>query len=214
MFYFPKSICLYPILDFDYCRQYSIRAESLIELWSSYKEFIIFFQFRGKSLSEDEYLKEYSRLRKKSPKLEIVVNDFWKLAIRENAFGFHVGKEDFENLSDNEREALQSSNLLKGASSHCESDLLELANWKWDYSGIGPIFPTNTKQTNRKELGLDFLKSAVSAKIPLCPIGGISEDNLESIFQVGNFFPASISAFSDEKSFLKCISIIKKYCPF
>ncbi len=210
---FPDSVGLYPILDYDYCKIHSISPEFLLDLWNSHKNYISFIQFRGKSLSESEYRKEYSNLRNKSPKLEIVVNDFWELAIRESAFGFHVGKEDFKSLSDKEKEALLSSSQMKGTSSHSESDLRDLANWRWDYSGIGPIFPTNTKQTDRKILGLDFLKSVVSAKIPLCPIGGISEDNLESVFGIGNFFPASISAFSDEIRFLKCIGVIKKYCP-
>lgn len=209
---FPNSVGLYPILDFDYCKTHSIHAEFLIDLWSSHKNYIPFFQFRGKSLSEKEYEKQYSTIRKTSNVLQVIVNDFWELAIREESFGIHLGKEDFDDLSQQKKELLHSKNLLKGTSSHNQSELNELVQWNWDYSGIGPIFQTNTKLTKRETLGLHFLKSACAlTKIPLCPIGGISNENLESIFQIGKFFPSSISSFSNKAQFLQCISIVEKY---
>jgi len=209
---FPKPFGLYPILDLDHCKMKSIHPKSLIELWNSYPDYIPFFQFRAKSIPEKEYSEIYFSLMKLSVKLKIIVNDFWKFAIRENAFGFHLGKEDFETLSESEKELVKSSTLVKGTSSHSLTDLQNLTRINWDYSGIGPIFPTNTKSSEHPVLGVDFLKQARKfTEISLAPIGGISEINIESIFQSGNFFPASISAYSDEKRFRKCIAIFEKY---
>ncbi|MBE7411855.1 MAG: thiamine phosphate synthase [Leptospiraceae bacterium] len=208
---FSKPIGLYPILDLDYCTLNSIEPENLIELWESKSEYIPFFQLRGKSFSEKEYSDKYFYFLKKIKNLPIIINDFWKFAIREKAYGLHLGKEDFETLTRTEKEELFSSNIIKGTSSHSVSDLENLSPQDWDYSGIGPIFPTNTKRSDYPVLGAEFLNSAkLHSKIALAPIGGISENNLESVFFSGNFFPASISAFAKEKRFEKCISIIKK----
>ena len=101
--------------------------------------------------------------------------------------------------------------ILKGTSSHSLEDLRNLDQTLWDYSGFGPIFPTNTKKTNTPPLGVRNLELALNqTSIPLVPIGGI---NSENFFTLGNFFkitPASISMMANEKSLIKIVDFIRK----
>jgi len=168
---------------------------------------------RAKSLSVLEYEKFYSEIKSEFSDAEIIVNDFWEFGLARDAFGVHIGKEDFLSLSQEERATLRSSkNTWKGTSSHSIEDLQNLELDIWDYSGFGPIFPTSTKQTSNPTLGAESLQKAlVKAKIPLVPIGGINSENFISLFQYGKILPASISMMAEEKSLVKIVDFIRNH---
>ena len=53
-----------------------------------------------------------------------------------------------------------------------------------DYIGVGPIFPTTTKDT--APVGLEYLEFAVkNLHLPFIAIGGIKEDNIDEIIKRG-----------------------------
>lgn len=204
---------LYPILDFDFCKSQNIQMLNLIELWEKYSDCISFFQLRAKSLSAQEYEKLYSQILREFPNSKIVINDFWKFGLELNAFGIHIGKEDYSELSVREKEEIRmDKNVLKGTSSHSIDDLKNLEEGLWNYTGLGPIFETTSKKTNNPVLGTEIIKDAISiSKIQIVPIGGINLENFISLFGYGKILPASISMMTYEKSLVKIVDFIRNY---
>ncbi|MCE9501220.1 MAG: thiamine phosphate synthase, partial [Leptospira sp.] len=147
---YPGSPSLYPILDLDFCNKNGILPDSLIKIWSQETLTVPFIQVRAKSLNVKDFTAFYRQLKEQNPGARLIVNDHWEVAIKENAFGFHVGKEDFQFLPDEERKIIGSSPLFKGTSSHNLEDIKNLDSEIWNYSGIGPIFQTSTKVTKNK----------------------------------------------------------------
>lgn len=196
----------------DYCKTQNILLEDLILLWENFPDCISFFQLRAKSISESEYKALYNQLMKFFPNSKIIVNDFWEFALEINAFGLHIGKEDFASLSTSQRSQLKNAKtILKGTSSHSLEDLRNLDQNLWDYSGFGPIFPTTTKQTNIACLGVRNLELAFNqANIPLVPIGGINSENFYTLGNFSKITPASISMMADRKSLIKIVDFIRK----
>jgi len=207
------SAKLYPILDLDFCKSKNISLSELIHLWNKFPDCISFFQLRAKSISQSEYKNLYLELKKNFPSAEIIVNDFWEIALEVNAFGLHIGKEDYEVLSKPHKTILKAAKgSLKGTSSHNLLDLQNLELDLWDYSGFGPIFETTSKKTNNPTLGTRNLTQAIlEAKLPLVPIGGIDSTNFSSLYGFGKITPASISMMADEKSLVKIVDFIRKH---
>lgn len=207
------SAKLYPILDLDFCKNKNISLFELIHLWNQFPDCISFFQLRAKSISQSDYKNLYLELKKDFPSAEIIVNDFWEIALEVNAFGIHIGKEDYETLSKPNRTRLKKANdLIKGTSSHSLLDLENLELDLWDYSGFGPIFETTSKKTNNPTLGIRNLTQAIrEAKLPLVPIGGIDRENFSSLYGFGKITPASISMMANEKSLVKIVDFIRKH---
>ncbi len=97
---------LYPILDFDFCYAQNVPLHSLISVWELYPKVISFFQLRAKSLSPSDYKNLFLSTQKKS-NLPIIINDHLDIALECNAFGIHIGKEDYQNLHTNLKRELK-----------------------------------------------------------------------------------------------------------
>ena len=208
-----KKAKLYPILDLDFYKNNNISLNDLLQFWGNFPDCISFFQLRAKSISESVYKTIYYELKNEFPNLPIIINDFWEFAIEVNAFGIHLGKEDFASLSPLEKNKFKASGkILKGTSSHNLEDLQNLDLKIWDYTGFGPLFVTNTKQSEHSPLGVSLLQKALlQNKIPLVPIGGINTENFASLFGYGKIIPASISMMADKKSLIKIVDFIRDY---
>lgn len=200
---------LYPILDYDYCLQNQISLDSLPLVWERFYPSVSFFQLRAKSLHPSEYMELYKGIKKIS-KLPIIINDHLEIAFQENAFGIHIGKEDYSLLNKEEKHKLLHKDFLKGTSSHSREDLETLESF-WDYTGIGPIFPTKSKVSSYPPIGMEILESlAKKFKIPLVPIGGITLSHIKDLKNIPNVIPASISLFSNTSIFSEIVSIWHK----
>jgi|LauGreDrversion4_1035100.scaffolds.fasta_scaffold46425_2 thiamine-phosphate pyrophosphorylase len=200
---------LYPILDFDFCNAHNIPFHTLISAWELYPRAISFFQLRAKSLSTSDYKNLYLSAKNKSS-LPIIINDHLDIALECNAFGIHIGKEDYENLNKSLKQELQDSSMLKGTSSHSQNDIECLEDF-WDYTGIGPLFPTSSKISSYPPIGIENLLCLTKiSKIPLVPIGGINISHIYELTKIPNVVPASISLFSNIELFPKIVSIWHK----
>ena len=200
---------LYPILDFDFCNAHNIPLHSLISTWELHPKAISFFQLRAKSLSPSDYKNLYFSTQKKT-NLPIIINDHLEIALECNAFGIHIGKEDYEKISMTLKQELQDSKMLKGTSSHSKDDIDSLEDF-WDYTGIGPLFPTSSKISSYPPIGLENLICLTKiSKIPLVPIGGINISHIYELTKIPNVVPASISLFSNLELFPKIVSIWHK----
>jgi thiamine-phosphate pyrophosphorylase len=115
---------------------------------------------------------------------QLVVNDYWRLAIEEGCDFVHLGQEDL--VVANIR-AIKDAGIRLGLSSHDSVELeTALANDP-DYVALGPIFPTILKKMKWAPQGVARIaewKSRV-APLPLVAIGGLTPERLGAVFESG-----------------------------
>lgn len=137
-------------------------------------------QYRDKTKSMGEKYQEAKEIAKlcKENKVFFIINDHVDLALLVNADGVHIGQDDYPV---EEVRTLLGNDKIIGLSTHSPKQGLEaLQNENVDYIGVGPIFPTTTKDT--KPVGLEYLDFAIkNLSLPFVAIGGIHEHNLQEI---------------------------------
>jgi len=132
----------------------------------------------------DEILRQEIRRSKAvcaAAKCQLVVNDYWKLAIEEGCDFIHLGQED---LGEADLDAIRSAGLKFGLSTHDESELETALAARPDYVALGPVYPTILKQMTWAPQGLERItdwKRRV-APLPLVAIGGLNVDRLQGVF--------------------------------
>jgi thiamine-phosphate pyrophosphorylase len=115
---------------------------------------------------------------------QLIVNDYWQLAIDEGCDFVHLGQGD---LDDADLAALRAAGCRLGISTHDRAELARALALRPDYVALGPIYPTRLKQMPWAPQGLPRIaewKSAVDA-IPLVAIGGLTVDRLPGVFAAG-----------------------------
>ncbi|MGR9452591.1 thiamine phosphate synthase [Rhizobium leguminosarum] len=132
----------------------------------------------------DEILRQEIRCTKAvcaAANCQLVVNDYWKLAIDEGCDFIHLGQED---LVEADLDAIRRAGLKLGLSTHDETELETALAAKPDYVALGPIYPTVLKQMKWAPQGLERItdwKKRV-APLPLVAIGGLNVDRLQGVF--------------------------------
>jgi thiamine-phosphate pyrophosphorylase len=115
---------------------------------------------------------------------ELVVNDYWQLAIEERCSWVHLGQGD---LAGADIAALRSAQLRIGISTHSEAELERALQIDPDYVALGPIYPTLLKQMPWAPQGLPRLgewKRRIGA-VPLVAIGGLTLERLAGVYAAG-----------------------------
>ena len=141
-------------------------------------------QYRDKTKSIKEKVKEAREIRElcKRNGVIFIVNDHVDIAILVDADGVHIGQDD---MDPSDVRKLMGDNKIIGLSTHSEEQGMKAyLNPDVDYIGVGPIFPTTTKDT--APVGLGYLEYAVkNLHLPFTAIGGIKEHNLHEIISRG-----------------------------
>ncbi len=141
-------------------------------------------QYREKNKSMGKKLEEARVIREicKKNNVVFIVNDNIDLALLVDADGVHVGQDD---LPPSEVRKLIGDNKIIGLSTHSpKQGKKAFENPDVDYIGVGPIFPTTTKDT--APVGLEYLDYVVeNLNIPFVAIGGIKEHNIDRIIERG-----------------------------
>lgn len=141
-------------------------------------------QYRDKTKSIKEKVKEAREIRElcKENRVIFIVNDHVDIAILVDADGVHIGQDD---MDPSDVRKLIGDNKIIGLSTHSEEQGMKAyLNPDVDYIGVGPIFPTTTKNT--APVGLGYLEYAVkNLHLPFTAIGGIKEHNLHEIISRG-----------------------------
>lgn len=104
---------------------------------------------------------------------QLIVNDYWRIAIDEKCPWVHLGQED---LVDADVVAIRRAGLKLGISTHDQDELDKGLAVDPDYVALGPIYPTLLKKMPFAPQGLDRIgewKKLVGAK-PLVAIGGLT----------------------------------------
>jgi thiamine-phosphate pyrophosphorylase len=106
---------------------------------------------------------------------QLIVNDFWEIAIDEGADFIHLGQGDLEGA---DMKRIRAKGLRVGLSTHDHGELDRALSFAPDYVALGPIYPTILKSMSFAPQGLERIgewKRLVGA-LPLVAIGGISLD--------------------------------------
>jgi thiamine-phosphate pyrophosphorylase len=141
-------------------------------------------QLRDKRLDDRELLARARSLRTMTQGTQTlcIVNDRPDLAALANADGVHVGQEE---ISVKDARRIVGPDALVGVSTHgieqARQAVLDGAN----YIGVGPTFPSGTKQFERFP-GVELLQAvAAEIRLPAFAIGGINRENVGKVFAAG-----------------------------
>ncbi|MBX9739635.1 MAG: thiamine phosphate synthase [Beijerinckiaceae bacterium] len=115
---------------------------------------------------------------------QLVVNDYWRIAIEEGCDFIHLGQED---LADADAAAIRAAGCRLGVSTHDHRELDLALAVEPAYIALGPVFPTILKQMTWAPQGLDRVaewKAAVG-NVPLVAIGGLTPDRGRAVLDAG-----------------------------
>jgi thiamine-phosphate pyrophosphorylase len=115
---------------------------------------------------------------------QLIVNDYWQIAIDENCPWVHLGQED---LVDADVKAIRRAGVLLGVSTHDHAELEKGLETDPDYVALGPVWPTLLKKMPWAPQGLDRLrewKKLIGAK-PLVAIGGLTVERAKECLANG-----------------------------
>ncbi|PHM74503.1 thiamine phosphate synthase [Xenorhabdus kozodoii] len=128
----------------------------------------------------------------------LFINDYWRLAIKHQAYGVHLGQEDLDSADLN---AIQQAGLRLGISTHNQQELARAKSLRPSYIALGHIFPTTTKTMPSSPQGLEALKHqvAITPEYPTVAIGGISLARVPDVVATGVGGVALVSAITQAK---------------
>jgi thiamine-phosphate pyrophosphorylase len=115
---------------------------------------------------------------------QLVVNDYWRLALEEQCDFVHLGQGDLESA---DLAALRRAGMRLGVSTHDDRELERALAVRPDYVALGPIYPTLLKVMPWAPQGLARItewKRRVGA-IPLVAIGGLTLERLAGVYAAG-----------------------------
>ena len=115
---------------------------------------------------------------------QLVVNDYWQIAIDLGCDFIHLGQEDLETA---DLAAIRRHGLKLGLSTHDAAELDRALAVSPDYIALGPVFPTISKEQAVAPLGLAGLTEwrRLIGPLPLCAIGGIDLDRAKLCLAAG-----------------------------
>ncbi len=169
-------------------------------------------QYRNKNYNSTVHYEELKLIAKtlENSNTNLIINDLVDLAIELNC-GTHVGQED---MKPEKALKILDGNII-GVTVHNLQEYEIIQDLNIDYIGVGPVFGTNSKNTNLKDLGLIKLNEICKiSKFPVIAIGNIQLENLESVIGAGAAGVAVLSAFckaeNPEYEALKFMNLLLK----
>lgn len=143
-----------------------------------------FIQLRDKKSTKKQILEKAKALRELTHQYNVpfIVNDHIDVAIAVGADGVHLGQDD---LPLPEARKIMGDKII-GISTHSIDQARIAEKEGADYIGVGPIFPTKTKEDVVDPVTLTYLKEVVNEiQIPYVPIGGIKLHNVDEVLDAG-----------------------------
>lgn len=126
----------------------------------------------------------------------LFINDYWRLAVKHQAYGVHLGQEDLDTA---DLQAILDAGLRLGVSTHDDDELARAVAVNPSYIALGHIFPTQTKDMPSAPQGLPELArhiTQLNGSFPTVAIGGISIDRAPSVLDCGVGSIAVVSAIT------------------
>lgn len=115
---------------------------------------------------------------------QLIVNDYWQIAIEEDCDFVHLGQED---LAAADLAAIRTAGMRLGLSTHDDTELDTALAANPDYVALGPVWPTILKKMKWAPQGAERLKDWKTriGSLPLVAIGGLNPDRLAAVFENG-----------------------------
>ena len=115
---------------------------------------------------------------------QLIVNDYWRLALEEGCDFVHLGQGDLDTA---DITALRQAGIRIGISTHDHAELERALRLGPDYIALGPIYPTLLKVMPWTPQGLPRIKEWKQhvGSIPLVAIGGLTLERLPGVFAAG-----------------------------
>lgn len=125
----------------------------------------------------------------------LFINDYWRLAIKHQAYGVHLGQEDLQTA---DLDAIRNAGLRLGVSTHDDMEIDVALAVRPSYIALGHVFPTQTKQMPSAPQGLAQLAAHVKrlGDYPTVAIGGISLERAPAVLETGVGSIAVVSAIT------------------
>lgn len=124
----------------------------------------------------------------------LFINDYWRLAIKHQAYGVHLGQED---LQATDLSAIRAAGLRLGVSTHDDMEIDVALAARPSYIALGHVFPTQTKQMPSAPQGLEQLARHVErGGLSTVAIGGISLPRAPAVMATGVGSIAVVSAIT------------------
>jgi thiamine-phosphate pyrophosphorylase len=143
----------------------------------------------------------------KRPPVTLLINSRTDVALAVNAGGVHLTGDDVcpEDLrkiwrlaagSDGEDGRGSSQSMRISVSCHSLQEVMEAASAEADLALLAPVFEKKDARGMRPQ-GLDALREAARAKIPVLALGGVTLQNAESALRAGAAGVAGIRLFQE-----------------
>ncbi len=115
---------------------------------------------------------------------QLIVNDYWELAIELGSDYIHLGQEDLDGA---DMAAIRKANIQVGVSTHSDEELERAMALSPDYVALGPVYPTILKKMPWQPQGLEKVSrwKKTIGEIPLVGIGGLSLDRASGVLDAG-----------------------------
>lgn len=114
----------------------------------------------------------------------LFINDHWRIAIEEDAYGVHLGQEDMDEA---QLETIRQAGLRLGLSTHGYGELLRAQAVSPSYLALGAVFPTTLKKMKTAPQGLGRLGAyaRLMQGRSLVAIGGIDLNAVPDVMRTG-----------------------------
>lgn len=143
-------------------------------------------QLRLKDKPEEEVRRQIIRARDLCAKhgAQLVVNDYWQLALDLGCDFVHLGQEDMDSA---DLKSLRRRGLRFGLSTHDEAELERALSHDPAYVALGPVYPTLLKKMKWGPQGLERVTrwKQITGDTPLVAIGGLTPERLPGVFEAG-----------------------------
>jgi len=115
---------------------------------------------------------------------QLIVNDYWQLAIELGCDFIHLGQEDLDTA---DIPAIRRAGIRLGISTHDHPELERALSHDPDYIALGPVWPTILKKMKWEQQGLDRVTEwkRLIGDIPLVAIGGLTPERAVQAFAAG-----------------------------
>lgn len=167
-------------------------------------------QFREKEKKTQEAAQIALQLRRLTwdAGVPLIVNDRIDIALAIQADGIHIGQEDMPFL---EAKKIVPGRMLIGASVTNLAEAVKAEREGANYLGVGPIFPTPSKEDAAQPIGIDGLRGIrAMVSIPMVAIGGITFGNIGEVLKAGADGVAVISAVANAPDMQEATRLLRQ----
>ncbi len=147
-------------------------------------------------------------VRKSDRMVTFLVNDRLDVALAAGADGVHLGWDDIPPIK---ARRLLGDELIMGVSASSVEEAVAAREAGADYLGVGPVYPTSTKEDAGEPLGLEGLREIAQAvDIPVVAIGGVNLERVREVLEAGASGVAVISAVTEAEDMRRAVLRLRR----